>query len=105
MISRTWHGIVPIENKKAFEDYEYQTGIKDTIALSGNCGAFLKVVNQGQYAHFFLCTKWDTMESMIAYSGQNPTTAVTYEKDDEYGLISDPLVILQEVADDKNPFL
>lgn len=36
MISRTWHGIVPIANKKAFEDYEYQTGVKDTIALPGN---------------------------------------------------------------------
>lgn len=105
MISRTWHGIVPVANGKSFEDYEYKTGIKDTIALPGNRGAFLKVVNQGQYTHFFLCTKWDTMESMIAYAGENPTVAVTYAKDDEYGLISDPIVILQEVSDDKNPFL
>lgn len=105
MISRTWHGIVPIENETLFEEYEYQTGVKDTLALPGNCGAFLKVVNQGLYTHFFLCTKWDTMESMVAYAGEHPTVAVTYEKDDVYGLISDPIVILQEVSDDKNPFI
>lgn len=52
-----------------------------------------------------MCTKWDTMESMEAYAGENPTVAVTYEKDDAYGLISDPIVILQEVEDDRNPFL
>lgn len=105
MISRTWHGLVPIANGKVFEEYEYQTGVKDTKALPGNCGAFLKVVNQGLYTHFFLCTKWDSMESMITYAGENPTVAVTYAKDDEYGLISDPIVILQEVEDNGNPFL
>ncbi|MBF4692244.1 hypothetical protein [Fusibacter ferrireducens] len=104
MISRTWHGIVPIEKKDAFEKYEYETGVKDTLAILGNRGAFLKVVEQGDYAHFFLCTKWDTMESVIAYAGTNPTIAVTYPEDEKYGLISDPIVIIQEVSDDTNPF-
>ena len=40
----------------AFEKYEYNTGVKDTLAVQGNRGAFLKVVEQGEYAHFFLCT-------------------------------------------------
>lgn len=103
-ISRTWHGMVPIENRVAFEAYEYETGIKDTLALSGNCGAFLKVVDQGAYAHFFLCTKWDAMESMMAYGGNNPIAAVTYPEDDKYGLISDPVVVIQEVTDKESPF-
>ena len=104
MISRTWHGIVPIKMKDAFEKYEYETGVKDTLAIKGNKGAFLKIVEQGEYAHFFLCTKWDSMASMIAYAGDNPTIAVTYPEDDQYGLISDPIVILQEVTDERNPF-
>lgn len=105
MISRTWHGIVPIQMKDGFEKYEYETGVKDTIAIKGNKGAYLKIVEQGEYAHFFLCTKWDSIESMIAYAGENPTIAVTYPEDDKYGLISDPIVLVQEVSDDRNPFL
>jgi hypothetical protein len=49
-------------------------------------------------------TKWDSMESIIAYAGSNPTIAVTYPEDKKYGLISDPIVIIQEVRDDRNPF-
>lgn len=104
MISRTWHGIVPNEMRDAFEKYEFETGIKDTTALKGNRGAFLKITQDGQYAHFFLCTKWDSMESMKAYAGNEPEVAVTYPEDAKYGLISDPIVIIQEVLDEKNPF-
>ncbi|WP_085834233.1 hypothetical protein [Clostridium merdae] len=104
MISRTWHGMVPLQHKAGFEKYEYETGVKDTLAIKGNQGAFLKVVEQGEFAHFFLCTKWDSMESMIAYAGSEPAIAVTYPEDTKYGLISDPIVIIQEVTDAKNPF-
>ncbi len=105
MLSRTWHGIVPIHMKDAFEKYLYETGVKDTTALGGNKGAYLKIVEQGEYAHFFLCTKWDSIESVVAYAGDNPTVAVTYPKDERYGLISDPIVLLQEVSDSNNPFV
>ncbi len=105
MISRTWHGLVPIHMKDAFERYEYETGVKDSTATKGNRGAYLKIVEQGEYAHFFLCTKWDTMDSVIAYAGDKPTIAVTYPQDEKYGLISDPIVILQEVSDPDSPFV
>lgn len=105
MISRTWHGIVPTDRKNAFEKYEYETGVKDTLAIPGNRGAYLKIVDQGEYAHFFLCTKWDSMQSMTAYAGNHPTMAVTYPEDEKYGLISDPIVIVQEVPDGKSPFI
>ncbi|URN83728.1 hypothetical protein CHL1_002883 [Acetobacterium wieringae] len=104
MFSRTWHGIVPLKMRAAFEQYEYQTGVKESLAIPGNRGAFLKIVEQGDFAHFFLCTKWDSMASMIAYAGQEPLIAVTYPEDEHYGLISDPIVIIQEVADDSDPF-
>lgn len=46
MISRTWHGMVPLKMRDGFKKYEYETGIKDTLALAGNCGAFLKLLNK-----------------------------------------------------------
>lgn len=51
-----------------------------------------------------MCTKWDSMDSMIAFAGDNPRIAVTYPEDDKYELISDPIVIIQEVTDNENPF-
>ena len=44
------------------------------------------------------------MESVIKYAGEHPEIAVTYLEDSKYGLISDPIVILQEVASCDNPF-
>lgn len=104
MISRTWHGMVPLNMKDEFEKYEYETGVKESLTIKGNQGAYLEIIEQDQYAHFFLCTKWDSMDSMIAFAGDNPRIAVTYPEDDKYGLISDPIVIIQEVSDSENPF-
>lgn len=104
MITRTWHGIVPVQFKDGFELYLEKTGVSDTKAIRGNLGTFVKIVEQGDYAHFFLCTICDSMESIISYAGQNPSIAVTYPEDCKYQLISDPIVIHQEVTAIKNPF-
>lgn len=104
MLSRTWHGAVPLENRAAFEAYEYETGVKDTLRIPGNRGAFLKVVEQGAYAHFFLCTLWDDRASVMRYAGDTPERAVDYPEDASFGLISDPIVLLQEVASARSPF-
>lgn len=105
MYSRTWHGVVPIEYREGFEKYEYETGVKDTQEIAGNKGAYLKVVKKGAYAHFFLCTLWESMESMKLYSGEHPEIAVDYPEDAKYHLISDPIVVIQEVVSAKNPFV
>lgn len=104
MISRTWHGLVPMKFKEKFEKYLEETGVKDTKAIQGCLAAFVKIVEQKEYAHFFLCTIWESMESIIEYAGQNPSIAVTYPEDDKYGLISDPIVIHLEISKVQNPF-
>ena len=93
------------ENKDAFKKYEYETGVKDAIETEGNRGAYLNVVPQGNYAHFFLCIVWDDMAAVKAYAGNNPQIAFTYPEDDMYELISDPIVIMQKVNDAKNTFI
>jgi hypothetical protein len=104
MISRTWHGIVPLKYKEQFLKHLDATGVKDTTALEGNMGAYVKVVEQNGYAHFFLCTIWDSFKSIISYAGENSEIAVTYPNDDKFDLVSDPIVIHQEIATAKNPF-
>ena len=105
MISRTWHGIVPLEHKQSFKDYLNKTGVSYAMAIQGNRGAYVKIVEQNEWAHFFLCTIWETMDSVVEYAGSNPEIAVTYPEDEQYGLISDPIVIHQEVSSSQNPFI
>lgn len=104
MISRTWHGLVPIEKKDSFKAYLEVTGVKDAIALEGNKGAFVKIVDQGDYSHFFLCTIWENQKDILEYARENPTIAITYPEDEKFGLISDPIVIHQNVINEENPF-
>jgi hypothetical protein len=46
MITRTWHGIVPVKLKDEFAIYLGKTGVSDTTATNGNIGAFVKIIEQ-----------------------------------------------------------
>ncbi len=104
-ITRTWHGIVPIEQQQAFELHLQKTGIEHSRSIEGNVGAYVQIVQQDEYAHFFLCTVWSSWDAIHRFAGEQPGIAVTYPDDEQYGLISDPLVIHQEVIHTGNPFV
>lgn len=103
-ISRTWHGAVPHEHGDAFAIYLEKTGIQESRSIPGNAAAYVHRVEQDGYSHFFLCTLWRSWEAVRAFAGETPEIAVTYPEDAKYGLISDPIVIHQEVNSDQNPF-
>lgn len=104
MISRTWHGIVPVEHENGFAEHLSQTDVKAALEIKGNLGVYVKKVVQEEYCHFFLCTIWESWQDVIRFAGEDPTTALTYADDEQYGLISDPIVIHQEVSNKDNPF-
>ena len=104
MISRTWHGMVPKEHADGFEGYLQRTGIKEAKEIAGNLGAYCIKIDQDDYAHFFLCTVWSSWADILRYAGNNPGIAIAYPEDKQYGLISDPIVIHQEVSSSDNPF-
>jgi len=105
MISRTWHGLVPTSQRNGFKEYLDQTGVKEAIEIDGNRGAYIQIVDQNEYSHFFLCTIWNTWEDIILNAGKTPHIAITYPEDERYSLISDPIVIHQEVNVCDNPFI
>jgi len=53
MISRTWHGAVPLIYKNGFYEYQIETGVKETLETEGCLASYLKVVDQNNYTHFF----------------------------------------------------
>lgn len=105
MISRTWHGIVLRSRKKGFTKYLNRTGVKDAVGMDGNRGAYLHIVDQDEYSHFFLCTIWNTWDDIVLYAGNNPHAAITYPEDEKFGLLSDPIAIHQHVDSCDNPFI
>jgi len=104
LISRTWHGVVPLEHGDAFASYLEITGIQESRSIPGNAAAYVHRVNQNGHAHFFLCTMWLSWEAVRAFAGETPEAAVTYPEDAKYGIISDPIVIHLEVSTGQNPF-
>ena len=98
MILRSWHGAVPLQHGDAFEQYLQTTGVSEASALDGNLGAFVKRIEQDDHVHFFLLTYWNGWDAIHAFAGAEPHIAVTYPQDRKYGLISDPIVLHQEVA-------
>ena len=97
MIQRSWHGTVPVEHGDGFAKHLHLTGIAGATGLQGNLGAFVTRITQGNFEHFFLLTYWDSWESICKFSGPAAHIAVTYPEDAKYGLVSDPIVLHQEV--------
>lgn len=98
MILRSWHGAVPVEFGDSFERYLEATGVSEAKAVPGNLGVFHRRARQGRYEHFFLLTYWDRWESVQRFAGDEPWVAVNYPEDSEFDLISDPIVLHQQVA-------
>lgn len=97
MIVRTWHGCVPLQHQQGFTDHLTVTGLQHAEATAGNLGAFVRQEIQGQYAHFFLATYWESLAAVKRFAGEDYQVAVTYPDDEAFALISDPYVFHHRV--------
>lgn len=104
MIVRTWHGIVPDDKAEAFNEYLKATGIKEAQDIPGNLGTYVYRQSQDNLTHFYMVSYWDSYEAIVTFAGPNPGVAVTYPKDAQYGLISDPIVLHHEVLEVPSQF-
>lgn len=99
VVVRTWHGSVPRANGDAFARHLERTGVMHARSIAGNRGAFVDRMVQGELEHFFLATHWDSIEAVKAFAGEDFRFAVSYPDDEQFGLVSDPLVLHHEVAE------
>jgi len=97
MIVRTWHGCVPREHALGFAKHLELTGVQHAQGISGNLGALVKTVTQGDWEHFFLATYWKDIEAVKSFAGDDYHIAVTYADDEQFGLLSDPYVFQHDV--------
>ncbi|HGM5806232.1 TPA: hypothetical protein ACKP33_005440 [Serratia marcescens] len=99
MIVRTWHGCVPLKYQQGFADHLAVTGVQHAKAIAGSCGAFVRQEIQGEYAHFFLATYWESLAAVKDFAGEEYQIAVTYPDDERFSLISDPYVFHHQVEE------
>lgn len=99
MIVRSWHGIVPAEKAEGFREYLLITGVAEAKTTIGNLGAYIHNQRQGEFEHFFMVSYWESMKAIKAFAGKEPHIAVTYPEDDQYELISDPIVLHHEIKE------
>jgi heme-degrading monooxygenase HmoA len=97
MIARTWHGRVPAAKADAYYAYMLGTGLTDYRITPGNRGVWIFRRLEGEIAHFFLLTMWDSLESIEAFAGPDSERARYYPKDAEFLLELEPRVTHYEV--------
>ncbi len=90
MIVRIWHGRTPADKGDAYLDDLKRTGVTNYRATEGNRGVYVLRSSENGVADFLLVSLWDSMDSVRAFAGDRPGTAVYYPEDDAYLLEREP---------------
>ena len=97
MIARTWYGIVPAEKADAYFDYLSRTGVPGLQETAGNLGVYVLRRIEGDHAHFFMMSLWQTREAIQAFAGEDIERARYYPEDETFLLELEPHVTHYEV--------
>ncbi len=97
MIARIWRGEVRHEDRDAYADYMQATGVTGYTHTAGNRGVWMLRRELPASTEFVMFTLWDSMDSVRAFAGEHPETAVFYPEDDRFLVTRDLEVTHYEV--------
>jgi heme-degrading monooxygenase HmoA len=92
MIVRIWRGKTKESTSDEYFDYLKKTGIKDTSSTEGNRGVYILRRVEDDTSEFLFITRWESIEAIKKFAGQDVTKAVYYPEDAEYLLEMEPHV-------------
>lgn len=84
MIARVWHGVTPKSKADEYTKYQDRTGVTGYLATKGNLGVHVFRRTEGELAHFFVLTFWDSIESIKRFAGEDYEKARYYPDDVKY---------------------
>lgn len=84
MIARIWRGETTAANADAYLDYLRRTSVAETPTLPGNRGMQILRRIVGDRAEFVTIIRWDSLDAIRAFAGDDIETAVFYPEDDAY---------------------
>ncbi len=99
MIARIWRGEVPAERADEYLDLMRTVALPDYRSTPGNRGAFALRRVRGDRAEFLMLTFWESLESVEAFAGDDPSAAKYYDFDANFLLEMVPTVDHFEVYD------
>jgi heme-degrading monooxygenase HmoA len=98
MIARIWVGTTPADKADAYLAYLQRTGLADYAAVSGHRGTQVLLRIADDTATFTIITRWDSMEAIRQFAGDDPEVARYYPEDDDYLLFRNPTVEHHEIV-------
>ena len=97
MIMRTWRACTAEAEADAYYEYMQKAGLPRVRNARGNKGVFVVRRMVHGKAEFLVLSLWDSMESIHAFAGPDPTRAVFNPDDEGYLLEYDVAVRLYDV--------
>jgi heme-degrading monooxygenase HmoA len=76
MIARTWRGRAALDKAAAYQRHFAATVAPHLKEIPGHRGAYLLRREDGAQVEFVAITLWDTIETIEAFAGDDPTRAV-----------------------------
>jgi heme-degrading monooxygenase HmoA len=92
MVVRIWHGKTKRSDADRYLDFLHQSGVKDYLKTPGNLEVKIWRSIEGDVAHFWTVSSWDTMESIKAFAGDEVEKAKYYPEDNDFLLEFEPTV-------------
>jgi heme-degrading monooxygenase HmoA len=84
-VVRMWTGVVRTEDRDAYVDYIERTGMDEYRATDGNLDAWLLTRDLGDgRTEVTTVSRWESLEAIAGFAGQDVARAVFYPEDDRY---------------------
>ena len=92
VITRIWHGRTRAEHADEYLQLIIDTGVADYKSLPGNLCVEIWREIEGDVCHFWTVTKWDSIDSIKQFAGDDHEKAKYYPEDEKYLLEFEPTV-------------
>ena len=92
-ITRIWHGRTKAEHADEYLEFLEKTGVADYKNTDGNLSVEILRRVERDVCHFWTVTKWNSVESIKKFAGDDYEKARYYEEDKRYLLEFEPNVI------------
>jgi hypothetical protein len=103
MISRIWHGVVPVSKRDDYLDLMRRIALPEYLTIQGNRGAWCLCRTEGDVTHFEMLTFWDDTDSVKRFAGDDYSMAKYYDFDSGYLIEMEPGVRHYEVHSQISP--
>jgi heme-degrading monooxygenase HmoA len=91
-ITRIWHGRTRVEHADEYLQLVVDTGVSDYKTVPGNLSVEIWREVEVDVCHFWTVTKWDSVDSIKQFAGEDYAKAKYYPEDEKYLLEFEPTV-------------